>query len=261
MYEMNQITVDTTAPDVIEQFAPPDSEYVDSYQAINAQRNALLSGLIIIGLYIGHLLLASNSSAFISTPAVHFFSPLIFGAITYYRLLNHTTLAGESLPLIEGSWFYTFGFPLAIIGLTFLFARLRRRRLLKLYRDEDWIYKSEPQYDHGRLAKIKSEISHFPSAPREFWISRNGLMITGALTLIPLSFSRIQSVVLTKRRSGFYNSMNLTTSSNNPVRIQTFESRTPILVTPDDPDEFVFQCSEANEHSSHLFTSSSTHHE
>ena len=50
MYEMNQITVDTTAPDVMEQFAPPDSEYVDSYQAINAQRNALLSGLIIIGL-------------------------------------------------------------------------------------------------------------------------------------------------------------------------------------------------------------------
>jgi hypothetical protein len=260
LFEMQQSSPGIGQLNSTEQSTPVTQSYAEEMDAIKAQRNALLSGLVIIGLYIMHLILVSNSSSFISTPAVYFFSPLVFGGITFYRMLYHTTLQGKSISLIEDSLFNKVAFPIGIIFITFLFTQLRKSRQLYLYKDVDWIYKTKPYYDEGRWSKIRAEVAAFPYAPRELLISNEGLLVKGALYLLPLSFSHIQSVVQSKQRSSVNNHLDLSTSSHKPVRIQTTESRQPIMITPENPDEFVFQCAEANPHASHLFTAAATVH-
>ena len=82
----------------------------------------------------------------------------------------------------------------------------------------------------------------------------------GFLYIIPLSFNHIQSVVRSKHENLLSNSLNFSTASDQPVRIQITESRQPILITPHDPDKFVEVCTELNP-SANLFNSSAhTHH-
>ena len=68
------------------------------------QMRALMGGLIVIGLYVGHLMIAVNSLSFISTPAIFLFSPCFFAAVTYYRLYSYTGTGQRETALVSGSF-------------------------------------------------------------------------------------------------------------------------------------------------------------
>ena len=152
------------------------------------------------------------------------------------------------------------GYPVVLLATAILMSRIRMKRQLRRFGKMEWIYKTKARFDNGLLSEIGSAITAFPYPPKEFWISKEGILIKGPLYLIPISFTHVQSVVHSKRRGSHGGSLNLSTSSQKPIRIQTTESRKSILITPENPDEFAFQCSEANPSASHLFSSTATAH-
>ena len=93
--------------------------------------------LVIAGLYLAHLAVASAAIEYLSTPFTHLFSPLLFSSISYYRLCE--LIRGSPLDggIVSGSFLELLLWLASVLAITFLLGRIRMARLMLRFRDVD----------------------------------------------------------------------------------------------------------------------------
>ena len=191
--------------------------------------------------YLAHLVIASASINFVSTPFSHLFAPILFAAITYYRLLKIHSDSGIYTPIVQGTALEITVLTLGVLVITFLVARIRMARHMLNFRDVTWEV-STPTLLDSTFGQIAIRIQPLIYPPRMYRASADGLIVEGWLYVMPIPYNIIQSIDHVARVSiqsaGYY----LATSTKHLVRIQLTESPDPIFISPQDIRGFLRYC-------------------
>jgi hypothetical protein len=229
----------------------PDPETIPIAQRIAQQRisesgatmadsRAFFWGIVIVGLYLVHLLMAYSATDAISTPFVHLFSPLAFAIIAYARLLSLSD--GSVAPIVAGTPQEMAAWILAVLLVTAVVARIRMARHFARFREIDWDLVCNSRFDGTFLKDLIVTFRPLVYPPRKFRVSPEGILIEGWLYVYPIPFSAIKAVESVRRLNFASAGLFFATSSKALVRIQPTETKTPIFISPDDRDDFIACC-------------------
>ncbi|MBN1836215.1 MAG: hypothetical protein JW820_10220, partial [Spirochaetales bacterium] len=203
--------------------------------------NHFFWSIAIIGLYLVHLAMAGASIEWISTPFIHLFSPLVFSAITYYRLLQLSDPSRPGTHIVTGTPVEITCWIVGILSITFLVARIRMARHKLNFRDIDWDITTPTLFDRTYL-ELLAYFRPLIYPPRQYRACAQGILVEGWLYDMFLPFDSIHSVDTVRRAnimsSGYY----LATSANGLLRIQLAERTEPLFISPKDRDEFLRYC-------------------
>lgn len=196
--------------------------------------------VIILGIYLAHLAMASSSIDFMSTPFTHLFSPLVFACITYFRLY---TLAkkGASLSIVTGAPVEVFVWVSGVLVITFLVARIRMARLMLNFRHIDWELTSPALFDSS-YPELMLQVRPLIYPPRFYRLCPTGLLIEGWFYAMPLPFDSMQAVDAVQGAAFTSSGYCLATSLRSLVRIQISEKAEPVLISPRDRNAVVRYC-------------------
>lgn len=197
--------------------------------------------VVIVGLYLAHLAMASASIDYMSTPFTHLFSPLVFSSISYYRLFEITRGSTLNTNIVSGSFLEVLLWLFGVLVITFLLARIRMARLMLGFRNVDWDVSSPTLVDKsyiGLLLHIRPLI-YFPRVCRA---CDQGILIEGWFYAMPIPFDSIQSMDPIHESTFVLSGYCLATSTNAMLRIQVTEKSEPILISPKHSDTFARYC-------------------
>ena len=197
--------------------------------------------IIIVGFYLVHIAMASASIDFMSTPFTHLFSPLVFSAITYYRLFKLKTVALAGTPLVSGKPLEIGIWLTGVLVITYLVARIRMARLMLGFRDTDWDVTTPSLFDKT-YTELMVQIRPLIYAPRLCRACSKGILIEGWFYAMPLPFDSIQSIDAVQGTTMVSSSYCLATSLRSMVRIQIAEKAEPVLISPKDRVAFLRYC-------------------
>lgn len=186
--------------------------------------------LVIIGAYIGHLVLASGSYDFVSTPVSHLFAPLAFAGLFYYRLLR--------LDVVDPDWKVISFWGLGIIGMTALVARIRMARHMLRFRHVDWEINESTKIDASffELLPTFRPLFYFP---HKYRACKEGILIEGWFYIMPIAYNLIETIEVIEEPSMSSQGRFLATSNKNTVEIRLYEDPVPIYISPQDPETLV----------------------
>ena len=197
--------------------------------------------IVIVGLYLAHLAMASASVDYMSTPFTHLFSPLVFSSITYYRLYDLTRSSTLDTNIITGSILEMILWVAGVLAITFLLARIRMARLMLNFRNVDWDISSPTLIDKTYLGLL-FHIRPLIYFPRCYRACDQGLLIEGWLFAMPIPFESIQAMDPIRESTFMLSGYCLATSTNSMLRIQISEKSEPILISPKHSDTFARYC-------------------
>lgn len=197
--------------------------------------------VVIVGLYLAHLAMASASLDFMSTPFTHLFSPLVFSMITYYRLHQLAKGATMATPIVSGTPLEIVIWVLGVLVITYLVARIRTARLMLNYRDIDWNISTPALFD-ATYIQLVLQIRPLIYPPRIYRACDDGILIEGWFYAMPIPFDSIHAVDAVHGPAFTSQGYCLATSMRSMLRIQTTEQAEPILISPKDRNTFLHYC-------------------
>lgn len=200
----------------------------------------LIWALALVGVYIGHLIIAAASVESISTPFTHLFSPLVFAAVTYYRLYM---IRGANVPvkIVQGSVLEMAIWFMVVVVITILVARLRMARHLLRFRGVQWDFETPAKFD----ATYFEMLVHFHPLvypPRMYHVCREGLLIEGWLYVMPLSFDSLGAVDAPRSVSVTTSGLFLATSSRTLMRLRMLDKSELLYISPQNRAELLHYC-------------------
>jgi len=210
-------------------------------QASLDDQRSFFWAVIIIGLYIGHLIIAGASVEMISTPFIYLFTPLVFSMITYYRLYM-LSFQKNAANIVSGNPLEIAVWALAVIFITLLVTRIRMSRHLLRFKGITWELVSKSKIDGTFFSELALTIRPLLYPPRFYKACSEGILIEGWLYILPVPFHAIQSVDSVKRMGFMTSGKYLATSTRSMVRIQLTETTTPLYISPSDRDAFLQYC-------------------
>lgn len=241
--------------------APDPSQMSLMAKADHARRQELTTwqdmegffwAIIIVGLYLVHIAMASASIDFMSTPFTHLFSPLVFSIITYYRLFKLKTVALAGTPIVSGKPLEIGIWISGVLVITYMVARIRMARLMLGFRDTDWDVSTSSLFDNT-YSQLMVQIRPLIYAPRMCRACNKGILIEGWFYAMPLPFDSIQAIDAVQGTAMVSSSYCLATSLKSMVRIQVAEKAEPVLISPKDRVAFLRYCQQ------HVAAKSTTH--
>lgn len=191
--------------------------------------------LVIVIAYFGHIILASTSYNYVSTPISHLLAPLIFVAILYYRLIQGRIIgSGIWTPV---GWFF------GVLIITLLVARIRMARHMLNFRHVDWEINDPTQMDATffELLPTFRPLFYFPHI---FRACAEGIIIEGWFYILPIAFDMVEGMSVVEEPSMSSQGHFFATSNRQMVEINLYEDATPIYISPKDPETFVTYCSQ-----------------
>jgi len=205
-------------------------------------QRTLLWSVLLVALYFGHLVLAASAIEFVSTPFSHLVAPLFFSCLAYARLA-FAYRADPAQPSWATGNVLEVGLLLsAVLPLTILLASWRKRRHARRFRRMHWDVSHRPHVDKSYFAEGLLRIRPFFYLPRRYRACPQGLLIEGWIYVMPIPWSDVKSIVSCREgdftTSGFY----ATTSKHELIRIQLYETSTPVFISPLNPYTFLQYC-------------------
>lgn len=195
----------------------------------------------IVGIYIVHLAMGGASIQLISTPFMHLFSPLIFSAITYYRLYCLTKGSSLTTTIVSGSTLEIVLWTIGVLAITFMVARIRMARHMLNFRDIEWDISTPTLFDttyFGLLAHFRPLV--YP--PRAYRACKDGILIEGWFYVMPIPFASIHAIDMIRSSSIMQQGYYLATSSRSLMRLQISESTEPIYISPKERTRLFVYC-------------------
>lgn len=197
--------------------------------------------LAIVGFYLAHLVIASASLEYISTPATHLFSPLIFALVTYYRLYAVKSRAPSTTAIVVGTPLEAILWVVGVLAITLVVARIRMVRYMLNFRHVDWDFSTPSVWDKT-YASLILYLRPLIYPPRMYRACPDGVLIEGWLYAMPIPFDTINSVDAVQGAGFLQSSYCLATSTRSLVRLQLADKPEPILISPKDRAEFIRYC-------------------
>lgn len=197
--------------------------------------------VIIVGIYLAHLVTASASIDYMSTPFTHLFSPLVFSMITYYRLANLAQSAPSATAIVSGAPVEIVLWVLGVLVITFMVARLRMARYMLNFKNVDWDISTPTVFDKS-FWSLAMYLRPLIYPPRIYRACPRGILIEGWVYAMPIPFETIHSVDAVQGAAFLSSSYCLATSAKSLVRLQISEKAEPLLISPRDRAEFVRYC-------------------
>jgi hypothetical protein len=198
--------------------------------------------IVIVGLYVAHIAMASSAVRFMSTPISHLWAPLVFAMIGYSRLYA-LTQRGSTLShnIVSGSPLEILLWVVGVLAITFLVARIRMARLTLKFKTVDWDVSTPSLYDSS-FGELVFQWRPLLYPPRMIRACEQGILIEGFFYEMPIPFDSIQAMDAV-HGAGFTSSgYCLATSMKSLVRVQTTEQAEPILISPRDRNTFLHYC-------------------
>jgi len=196
--------------------------------------------VVIVGMYLAHLVIASSGIDYMSTPFTHLFSPLVFSMITYYRLF----VMGKAAPataLVSGSPVEIILWILGVLVITFMVARIRMARYLLKFKHVEWELTTPTLFDKT-FWELALYVRPLIYTPRLYRACPSGILIEGWTYAMPIPFERVHSVDAVQGAGFLSSGYCLATSVKSLVRLQISEKAEPILISPKGRAEFVRYC-------------------
>lgn len=212
-------------------------------QASLDDQRSFFWAVIIIGLYVGHLIVAAASIEMISTPFIYLFTPLVFSMITYYRLYM-LSFQKNAAHIVSGNPMEIAAWVLAVIFITLVVTRIRMSRHMARFKGVTWDIVTKSQLDGSFFSELLLAVRPFIYPPRFYKACNEGILIEGWLYIMPISFHSIQSVESVKRMGFMTSGKYLATSTRTMMRIQLSDTPTPIYISPKDRDSFLHYCNQ-----------------
>ncbi|HOW97906.1 MAG TPA: hypothetical protein P5567_00715 [Kiritimatiellia bacterium] len=197
--------------------------------------------VIIVGLYLAHLVVASSSIDYMSTPFTHLFSPLLFSMITYYRLYTLVKDSPTATAIVSGSPLEIALWVLGVLVITFMVARIRMARYMLNFKHVDWDLTTPTLFDRS-FWELAVYLRPLIYPPRLYRACPNGILIEGWVYAMPIPFETIHSVDAVQGAGFLSSGYCLATSAKSLVRLQISEKAEPLLISPKDRAEFVRYC-------------------
>lgn len=198
-------------------------------------------GVILVGLYLAHLAMASASVDFMSTPFTHLFSPLVFSMVTYYRLYHLEKDVSLTTPIVNGTPLEIVVWVLGVLVITYLVARIRMARLMLNFRDIDWALSTPTVFDSS-YGQMLLQVRPLIYPPRVYRACEKGILIEGWFYAMAVPFDSIHAVDAVQGAAFTSQGYCLATSMRNMLRIQVSEKTEPILISPRDRNTFLHYC-------------------
>jgi len=200
----------------------------------------LMWAVAIVGIYLSHLMIASTSSEWISTPFTHLFAPFVFATITYARLLK-ISCGTHTMRIVTGSALEITSWVIGVLSITFLLARIRMARHMVKLRDIAWDITTPTKTDITYLTLL-AYFRPLIYPPREYRVSQEGILIEGWFYVMPIPFEVISTIEPVKSTHLISSAYVLATSARNLIRIHLLEHPEPIFISPARHDEFLSYC-------------------
>lgn len=197
--------------------------------------------VIIVGIYLAHLVIASSSIDYMSTPFTHLFSPLVFSLITYYRLFTLVKGSPTATTIVSGSPLEIVLWILGVLVITFMVARIRMARYMLNFKHVDWDITTPTVFDRS-FWELAVYLRPLIYPPRMYRACPNGILIEGWVYAMPIPFETIHSVDAVQGAGFLSSGYCLATSAKSLVRLQISEKPEPLLISPKDRAEFVRYC-------------------
>lgn len=220
------------------------SDHTVFREALNAwnQGHGYLWMLVLLGLYFIHSVTARLTLDFISTPVIHMFSPALFGAITYGRLLNFFRQTGMSSRFFEGSWRELIGWILILQLVTIILARVRMRRHLARFKDVVWDITVSTSFDRSYLAELAFKLTPIVYPPRRYRACGEGILVEGWTYVMPLPFYEVEGISPASRGDVVTSAFYAASSMRSLLRIKLYDRPDPIFISPGHPNLFFRYC-------------------
>lgn len=235
------LAVDDTSLSLVQRKALADQQ---KYETPWERGMVFMWALIIAGIYLLHLVMAGASLDFISTPASHLFSPLIFALILYFRLFYYTRGGPTEIPWVTGRPVEIIVLILVVLVITFLLARLQMIRQMQAYKNEKWEVVTPTTVDRSFFAELILQFRPLFYFPRVYKASENGFLVEGLWYIMPIPFRIVQSMEKIGTAAFLSSGYSLATSVHSLVRIRLTESNVPIYLSPSDREAFLSYCNE-----------------
>jgi len=196
--------------------------------------------LVIVGLYLAHLAMASASIDFMSTPFTHLFAPLVFSLITYYRL-SKLNDGGTETGILNNSPTEFIVWISGVLLITYMVARIRMARLMLKFKDVDWDMSTPSLFDRTYL-ELMIQVRPLIYPPRHIRACEDGLLIEGWFYAMPIPFDSLHAIDAVQGAAFTSQGYSLATSVRSLVRLQVSEKAEPILISPRDRNALVRYC-------------------
>lgn len=154
--------------------------------------------VVIVGLYLAHIAMASASLEYISTSFTHLISPLLFSMITYFRLFELTEGSNVTMHVVKGTMPEILLWVIGVLAITFLVARIRMARHMLKFRDVKWQIVTPAKVDSSYF-RLMPYITPLLYTPKCYKACSEGLVIEGRMYVMPIPYESIQSLSSVKR--------------------------------------------------------------
>lgn len=197
--------------------------------------------VVIVGLYLVHLAMASGTIDFMSTPFTHLFAPLVFSMITYYRLYRLPHGPAGSGGVVSGTLLEVLIWIAGVLIITYLVARIRMARLMLSFKDLDWQVSTRSLFD-STYSQLAMQVRPLIYPPHFLRACDQGILVEGWFYAMPIPFDSVTAIDAVQGSAFLSSGYCLATSLRSLVRIQISEKAEPILISPKDRSAFVHYC-------------------
>lgn len=212
--------------------------------AVFDQGYGYLWALVLAGAYFLHWVTAYISPDFVSTPFTYMFSPVIFGALTYGRLLMWSRNFPLELRVVRGGIAEALVWLLVIHLITLLLARLRMHLHLRKFRGVEWDLDLKPRREWRAVAQLLLKVHPLYFWPTRYMACGEGILIRGISYIMPVPFAAIESVSLAPRSTTITTSFFLSTSVTSLLRIQLYDRLDAVFIGPRHPNLMQQYCAQ-----------------
>ena len=236
-YYLQAQTSETSQMSILAQAEQARQSQMGSWRAMQE----FIWAVILVGIYLAHLVIASSSIDYMSTPFTHLFSPLVFSMITYYRLYTLIKSAPTATAIVSGSPVEIILWILGVLVITFMVARIRMARYMLNFKNVDWDISTPTLFDKT-FWELAIYLRPLIYPPRMYRACPKGILIEGWVYAMPIPFETVHAVDAVQGAAFLSSGYCLATSAKSLVRLRISEMSEPLLISPKDRVEFVRYC-------------------
>ncbi len=200
-----------------------------------------LWALVIGGMYFLHVVWASLTLEYVSTPFIHLLSPTLFAGVGYFRVYGFGSRYGICT-LGTGSLEGFLGWIAGVQAAVLVVAWVRKRRHLRRFRGISWDISLPPHFDRTYLAELIFKIHPLFYPPRVYRACGEGILIEGWTYIMPLPFFEIEGIVRADRGDFVSSAFYAATSMRALLRIRLYDNPRPVFISPSHPNLFFRYC-------------------
>ncbi|MBN1269858.1 MAG: hypothetical protein JXB04_09735 [Kiritimatiellae bacterium] len=222
--------------------APDDSSAIVQTFTLWDRGYGYLWMLLLLGMYFVHIVLAFLTIDFVSTPFTHIAAPSLFAAITYGRLFTFFEGSGFTPRLVHGTGREVAAWIAAVLFITYVLAKIRKRRHLARFKDIVWDISVPAHLDKTFAAELLAKFQPLFYMPRVYRACGEGILIEGWTYVMPIPFYEIVGIAPAEHGDVVGSAFYAATSLRSLLRIQLYGRPEPVFISPQHPNLFFRYC-------------------